>query len=99
MATPRKPKPPDRLPSNEELKVMIKQRLGVPTEEAGRFREGYFYAPTDVCSRLGISQSTLLAWRKKYAIPFLKACRTTRYSGEVLNNFMASMEKRDSKQK
>ncbi|MBE7567255.1 helix-turn-helix domain-containing protein [Acidithiobacillus sp. HP-11] len=93
MTTAKKTLAPGALPTDPELRVIIRQRLGVPPETPGHFREGFYYSPKDVCDRLGISQSTLLVWRKRYAIPHLRIGRTTRYAGGVLNALADAMEK------
>lgn len=94
MTTPRKPKPPDFLPSNDELKALIEQKMGVPTE-LGDFRDGLYYTAPQVAARLNVNLETLRRWRKRHGIPYLQVDSQIRYLGADLNAFIQARKKCD----
>lgn len=68
MPTPPKQPKLETLPTMDELKAMLLQRLGMDREPAP-FKDALYYSPREVTERLGISQTTLRRWRQVYGFP------------------------------
>lgn len=57
------------------------------------FKPGLYYSPRDVCERLGISQGTIMRWRRKHGFPATLVTQgCVRHNGADMNAWLAAKD-------